>query len=91
MVPEETESHDGGGLAADAGGAALEGLGGGLALYLLDALSRRLEGNLIGRSVLGLLLGAGDDGSQGEEGRRTTRAETLAHGAGILGSGRHGW
>lgn len=84
VVPEEAESAG----AADAGGAALEGLG-GVGLYLLDALSGRLESNLIGRSVLGLLLGTGDDGSQGEEGRGTTRAKTLAHGAGILR--RHGW
>lgn len=88
MVPEEAESASGGGLAADTGGAALEGLG-RVGLYLLDALSRRLESSLIGRRDLGLLLGTIDDGSQGEEGRGTTRAKTLAHGAGILR--RHGW
>lgn len=85
VVPEEAEATSVGGLAADAGGAALESLG-GFGLYMLDALGGRLESNLIG---LGLLVGGGtDDGSQGEEGRGTTRAKTLAHGAGILR--RHG-
>ena len=88
VVSEETEAGNSGGLAADAGGAALEGLG-RVELYLLDALSRGLEGNLIG-DFLGLLLATVDDGSQGEEGRGTTRAETLAHGAGILLLRRHG-